>query len=409
MSEIKKIRQLVDLAQLKADATPEGGLPTEIMLMAPGNFRTIKGDFTLGPEQFDEAVANFNRGVARVNGTSGLPINFNHEQSGPAAAWINGLENRGAEGLWGTKIEWSTMGAEQVLGGVYKFFSIEYWFGYYEEPDMAGVYYNNVVEGGAMTNIPLMRGLTPVMADKSTSGLTSGSNNNTIYVELGESPVNLQQLLAKKNEDLTADERKFLADHKSELTDEQQITFGLKADKAAEDKAAADKAAADKLAADKAAELKADADGKVSFSKEEAEQLKADAAAGREARDQLKKTEIQTALAAHVKRGALKPTSVEKWTNTLMSAAPELRATLEEQLNELGDNIIVAKKEIGGDAPGELGTAQDQLHLKVMEKVTASRTAGSPVNYSDAQKEILEANKDLAEQVTKERQTAFSN
>jgi hypothetical protein len=374
---------------IKADA--QGNLPTEIQLLTPGNWKTPwHGDFELTEADIAEFAAHFNAGVARVNKTAPLPINFDHD-SGAAGGWIHGLESRGPEGLWGTGIEWTPIGAQKVKDREYAFFSPEFNTRdlMYEDPEEAGTRIPNVLSAAALTNSPLFKKLKPVMASK---GDKEGDR------------MKLEDVRKKALADLDDAEKKFLAEHKDDLTAEERKGFELQTDaeKTAE-KDAADKAAADKKAADEAAAAekeKTEASAKVTtINASELAKLQADAAAGRAAADELARTKAQSLVKGHVARGAIKSEQEETAVGLLMASSPKQRQELEGFLKGLPDNTLITAGELGngGDA-GE--TEGDEL-----DKLATDYATEHKVSYASAMKVVASQNPELVKAATKNVKT----
>ncbi|MDQ0923330.1 hypothetical protein QF038_001838 [Pseudarthrobacter sp. W1I19] len=365
---------------IKADSS--GNLPTEIQLLTPGNWKTPwHGDFEITQADISQFAANFAAGISRVNKTSPLPINYDHS-SGAAAGWIHGLEDRGADGLWGTGIEWTPSGAQKVRDHEYAFFSPEFNTRdlMYEDPEEAGTRVPNVLSAAALTNSPLFKKLKPVMASE------GGSK--------GEDRMKLEDVRKKALADLDDAEKKFLAEHKDELTVEERKSFDVQtdADKAAEQEAA-DKAAADKEAEEKAAAEKVEASAKtVTINASDLAKLKADAARGVEAAEKLARTEASSFVSEHIARGAIKSGQKDEAVEILLASSPKQRENLEKFLKGLPENKLITAGEMGGGGDGgtDSQTAADEL-----DKLTSDYAAEKKISYAQALQHVASAKPEL--------------
>lgn len=160
-----------------------------------------------------------------------MPIDLEHNSIGGAVGWVEGLEIRpndlGGESLW-AKMSWTPKGSQLIADREYRFFSPEFADEDYQDPE-TGEYMNNVLIGGGLTNRPLFKNLTAIAASdnngNSKKSLTANSQSNTIYLKQGNETMKLEDLLAKAPADLTDEEKAFVVEHKEELTDEQVTTL----------------------------------------------------------------------------------------------------------------------------------------------------------------------------------------
>lgn len=118
-----------------------------------------KLDFRLNVLQ--EYVANFRAGVRGQD----LNIDFGHEEfRDDAAGWVKDVEVRTSEpdpahnGLW-YLVEWTEEGLRQLANKAYRYFSADYnlmW------KDPSGKVHKHVLNGGALTNRPYVKGMKPI-------------------------------------------------------------------------------------------------------------------------------------------------------------------------------------------------------------------------------------------------------
>ena len=158
----------------------------------------------------NDFVKNFKKDLRAHSSTVGLPIDEEHRSSSGAVGWIKKLKNRGSEGLFAI-VEWNTKGQQLIKDAIYRFFSPEFYFTY-EDPESRKTY-NNVLVGGALTNRPYFKSLTPVVL----------SEQNLITNE--EKNMELNELIKKSLADLDNDEKSFITSHFSELSEDDKTKF----------------------------------------------------------------------------------------------------------------------------------------------------------------------------------------
>ncbi|WKK71466.1 phage protease [Rathayibacter oskolensis] len=237
-------------------------------------------------------------------------------------------------------VKWTREGARSLKEEEYAYISPEWnprdfpW----ENPEVEGEFVDNVFTGAALTNIPLFKKLKPVMASRDAGG--SDKHNE------GES-MDLATLRAKKADELSDEEKAFLAEHKTELTDDESTAFGLVEETAEEkeareaaEKADADaEAEADRKAAEDAKGVQASAHG---LTASQIAQLQADAKAGREAQQELLKTRLTASVTAHIERGAIKSDQLDSAVSLLMASSDAQRTALSTFLDALPANKLIA-------------------------------------------------------------------
>lgn len=195
--------------------TASGEAPTEIQVLPTGKWNhPAYGPIVITSEDISEFKANFDKGLRK-----GIPITEGHDNGFgggelPAVGWFTDLIDRGANGLYAV-VEWTKKGKTLLGEKAYKYFSPEF-YSEYEDPETREIH-TNVLVGGALTNKPYFKELEAVvLSEKSISNQFNFNDDNTM---------NLQELLAKKPEDLTPEEAAFVREHKDELTEEQTETF----------------------------------------------------------------------------------------------------------------------------------------------------------------------------------------
>lgn len=193
----------------------EGGasvVPDEIHIVPMGEWdHPMYGPMKIGQKEVAEFKHNFDNNV-RLN----LPITAGHDNgmSGgelPAIGWFKDIMER-ADGLWGV-VEWTEKGMSLLKERAFKYFSPEFYEDY-EDPETQKMF-GHVLVGGALTNKPYFKELTPVVA----------FSEDNIFNQYKNNMLNIEEIVLKKVEDLTDEEKTFLKDNTDKLSDEQKATF----------------------------------------------------------------------------------------------------------------------------------------------------------------------------------------
>lgn len=385
-------------------ASEDGSLPTKIEVLQAGTWDTpYHGIFEIHVSDLEEMVANFNAGVAMAGGSIasggvGLPIDFGHESGEEAAGWIKDLMIEGLS-LY-AKVEWTAAGTEALTGGNYKCFSPEFYpksRGGWPDPERYDVYIPNVLVGGGLTNIPLFKGLKPVMA----STESGQDKRNVIYISASEGVKHmptLQEVLDKDPSTLTDADKTFLTENKASLTDEQKIKFGFEvtAPAATEVPEVAPVAPVAEEPTNEGNEPVAtpiDQDAlAIAASVKSGEMVVIKASALQELQDTAKDYRLEKArqdVMAHAQRGAIAMDQVDKWAKAIIASADN-RALLEALPSNAAVSATQGSTTKAADAEG----AVDKLHKLALEAVKAS--AGK-VQYADAIVKVRKENADLAQ------------
>lgn len=419
-----------DDKQLDADIK----IPDVIHLIPIGQWEhDAYGPILITNSDIREFAQNFNAGVRK-----GVFITAGHEgfTELPAMGWITAVEIRDT-GLWGV-VDWNEAGKACLKDKAFKFFSPEYYRDY-EDPQTHQMY-RNVLTGGALTKSPYFKELEAVVtfSEKTLIKKFNENNNN----------MNLQELVGKKIEDLTAEEITFIKENAEQLTEDQKTALTSVLDAPAEtaeektareekEKADADKATADAKAledANIAAGLNADGTAKttdtggdagagagegtgegeidkgvekvegsdkVTMSSVKFAEMKKQIEDNKVAMAEIAKAKLDTTVKALVfstenKSGKFLPKSeptlrafMEKLSDTQRLAFAELVKSLPEGQ---------AFKEIGSGVGALDGTAQAEVQSLVKAKMSEK----SDLTYADALKQVFIENKGLAEKYNAE-------
>ena len=389
------------------EETGESGvaeIPDTIHLIPIGSWQhDAYGPITITASDIREFVQNFNAGIRK-----GVPITAGHEgmMELPAVGWIQKVEARD-DGLWGT-VAWTELGEEALEDRQFKFFSPEFYRDY-EDPQDHQIY-RNVITGGALTKAPYFKELEAVVFSE-----------KILKNKFNEKTMTIAELLAKKMEELSDEEKAFIKEHASELTEEQKTAYTSiieepKAETeeektAREAKEKADKEAADAKAtaeaeekakgdANEAAGLNRDGTTKVSGSEKvqisasELQILRNKADEGQKAFAELQKQKLDAAVTA------LTFSEANKVGKFLPKSKDTLRSFM-ETLNDAQKTSFAAllaelpKTEIFSELGVKSGAVEGTVAAEVEAKVNAKMSENKEMKYSDALKLVMSENKGL--------------
>lgn len=361
---------------LKADSS--GSLPTRIEVLQVGMWDTpYHGMFMIDQEDLNEMKANFDAGVAQAGEGLGVPIDFSHDEGGQAAGWMKGMTVEG-NSLY-ADVEWTEAGKTALLGGNFKCFSPTFYpkcLGGWPDPEDYDTFVPNVITGGALTNIPLFKGLQPIMA--SVEGSTTKDKSNTIFISASAEgkhmSLTLDEVRAKDQATLTEDDKKVIADNKDNLTAEEKVKFGLEEPAKPEiKKEEEEEKVPDLETAQIAASIKSGESVvvKASVFNKLQEDVKS-----------MKRKDIEASVTTHVARGAIKADQIASWSDQI-----EKDAGAKALLESLPGSKLMAN-EIGNDAKTIDATkAVETLHSKVAAAATDEKYKGK--TYSQRRTAIL--------------------
>lgn len=421
-------RKLVPI--LAADKQGNAQLPTEIELLQTGDWNTpYHGHFEITKEDLDEYKAH-----AEDSTRKGLPIDLEHNSIGGAVGWLgeSGFDVReneqGGHSLWGSTT-WTPKGAQLITDREYRFFSPEFADEDYEDPERAGQFMDNVLIGGGLTNRPLFKNLTAVAANdgtkKSVKGLTGNSGQNIIYLSEEHDNMNLQDILAKNTEDLTAEEKAFIVEHKDELTAEQNTSLTeagvLEAenddnqddadnDDSNNDDDNSDDNADDNAddsdnddAADNTPEAKAAREKGVTIKAGELAQLRRDAKAGRQAADTLSRKASEEHVASMLFNertgGKLPVTARDDTVDFYHSLGSQQRQAFDKIIEKMPDLKLFSQFGDGGKS--NIGTAAAEVKEKTEALIGDEKNKG--LTYGGAVRKVLASDSDLKQRYNDER------
>lgn len=392
------------------DATTANGvrIPSTIHVIPVGRWQhPVYGEIVITDSDIREFAMNFNAGIRK-----GVFITAGHEgaQELPAVAWFTQVEAR-ETGLWGS-VDWNDDGKELLSNKAYKFFSPEFYQQY--EDSQTHQQYRNVLTGGALTKEPYFKELTPIVFSEPKINKFNESNT-----------MNLKDLVAKKLEELTAEEKAFIKEHVAELSDAEKTALTSVIDevetaeqkeareaKEKTDKEAADAAAAEKATGDsnEAAGLNRDGTAKVAGSEKvqisasELAILRTAADQGKQAFAQLEKQDLDASIAKVVfsetnKNGKFLPKSLTSVRSFMESLNKAQRVAFSTLLNQIPASQVF--NEIGS---GAAAAATTTAEVEVLVK--AKMDSNKALKYSEALKMVMSENKGLEERYDRDLPTA---
>lgn len=421
-----KFRRLITIKAADDQGNPI--VPDEIELLQTGEWNTpYHGHFVINRTYLEEYATHARDPSIR----RALPVDWEHDTIGGAAAWLgegNGFDyevrdnDQGGQSLWAS-VKWTKKGKQSVEDDEYRYISPEFADHDYEDPENAGRFFDNVLVGAGLTNRPLFKKLTAVAAsDGTTDDLTVNRNNNIIYLSEEHKSMNLAELLAKKTDELTAEEKAFINEHVAELTAEQKTALTEAGVVEAEADADADADADGDQDADADADADSDADadasgdskqakdskrkGTVIMTASEAKTLRENAALGKKAHDELEHRNVVehvNSLLFNEKTGGKLPIAAK---DTAVTFYESLNASQHKQFNDLLEKMPSLKMfgEIGDGGHGiQAGSAIEQVMTKAKALMASDGSKG--LTLASAKDRVLKAseNKDLAQQYNQER------
>jgi phage I-like protein len=395
--------------QLFKEGSAFAEVPDEIHVVPTGKWdHPVYGEMEITSADIAEFVKNFKDKVrldlritaGHDNGMSGGEL--------PAIGWFKELYDRGVNGLYAF-VEWTEEGKKLLQDGAFKYFSPEF-CEEYSDPE-TGERRNHVLMGGALTNMPYFKELDPVVAFSEPGIMNQFSQS-----------MDLKTILAKKAEELSADEKAYLREHKAELDADQQSAFEsvlndapageTDEEKAArEAKEAEEKAAADKAAADAAAEAQRQASEKnkgkvITMSEAEVNALKKAANDGAKAFAEVEKMKLNETVGRMVfsesnKSGRILPKQKDAVAAFMFSLSEKQRDQFTNIVNNLpkADASIFSELGDGGSNATSAEGIAAEVKTAALAEVKASE---GTLSYSDAVLRVFNEKPEL-----KERYEAF--
>jgi hypothetical protein len=405
----------------------EGHVPTKFPLFVTGDWKnSVKGNFKVNLDHLKQMKENFDNGVGfpTEDASTGLAIDFAHNYADEAAGWIKGLElqidpsDDTKATLYANPVEWTETGSQAIQSGKFKCVSPMGSFG--EKNGKLSMWANptnlkekiaNVIEGAGLTNIPFLRGMPPIRADR-TGHLTQDFDNVIYVYDLEQKPkepsMNLDELRVKERDALTVPELDFITEKKTELTKEELTKFKLDAEDEEEEEEEGNDA--DKLSDEEKQTLAAIKDGSKKVVDATTDTVEKDRLNRMESTiDKYRNEDVQRTLDKHVKRGAIKQDQAKLdgfWGKQLLEAANEdEEKTVKDALDALPANEQLANEIGTGEDVNAGSTAREQLDVLARERVDKAAKEGKELLYSDALKQLYREKEDLRNQDRQEQLT----
>lgn len=383
-------KRIAFAVRLFSEDSGSGKLPDEIHVVPTGKWQhPVYEEMEISSADIAEFVRNFKDGVR-----NDLPITAGHDNgmSGgelPAVGWYKDLIDRGVKGLYAV-VEWNPEGERLLRERSYKYFSSEF-YEEYADPEN-GERRKHVLVGGALTNKPYFKELDPVITFSEPGIMNQFSD-----------PMDLKTILAKKAEELSADEKAFVREHKAELDADQQSAFASvledtnpEPEDKPEDKpedAPADKPADEVQASEKNK-------GKViTMSEAEVSALRKAANDGAKAFAEVEKMKLNEAVGRMVfsesnKNGRILPKQKEAVAAFMFSLSEKQRDQFKNIVNNLpkADSSIFSELGDGGAAAASAEGIAEEVKTAALAEVKASE--GS-LSYSDAVLKVFKEKPEL--------------
>jgi phage I-like protein len=371
-TEPRKVSFLIDVSGKDFSET------TEIEVLHSGVWEHPQyGAIRISEQDIDKFIDSFKTGVRKVD----LAVDQEHMPEKGAAGWFKELwkEREYGKAKLKAKVDWTPVGEELISNGIFKYFSPEFDFEY-EDPETQEVY-NNVLIGGALTNRPYFKDLSPVQLSENVYAGFNDSNKKG-----GEERMLTKEELKSKleadsefelSEDASDEERKLFEEVKSELSDggEEQE----EGDEPEEEEEKDEEIKASERFISKAEHAK------------RLNELKSQLGI---VEKKLKFKEVREDVRGYVfsesnPDGVLLPKNEELATNILMSANSKTAKLFKEFLKELP---AVSKKLFEEQGTGE-GEGSDDVQARAMELVEE----GKAKTYSEAVKLLSRKEPELFE------------
>lgn len=379
------IRPMIDVV---AFGEGKEELPTKIKVLPYGKYKMNRyGEVEINKTKADDMVKHFDENVRASSSTAGLPIDIEHGTTSykdAAAGWLKKLFAE-KDGLY-AEVEWTTLGKKLLKERLYKFYSPEFWFDY-QDAENIDIKLNNVMTGGGLVNKPMLKhDLKPLVnseGQNENTPLTENKNTSTIFLELtkteqetsSDKTMTLSEIVKKAKADRTADEAKFLLDHKDELTFAEAKTEGL-----AQEKVETKNENTNQISLSEGQRV---VDGK------QFDALVALAERGASADEKLKKAELKDKIkqATFSETGVKLPTDqLDKWTERLFKMSETDQNEAIEDLKALPEKQIFG--EVGSNAKGSNNAAADDLAKQIQTYMEEHKGVG----YAEAAIAVSSAN-----------------
>lgn len=376
-------------------------VPQQIHVIPKGQWdHPAYGEINIDDAALREFKENYDRGLRRD-----IPITEGHDmmEESPAIGWFDDLEIRN-DGLWAS-INWTERGKTLLAEKAYKYFSPEF-FIEYEDPQTREDH-EHVIVGGALTNRPYFKNLKAVVLSED-------------IIKLSNFTMELDKILKKAPGDLSSEEKDFIRNHESDLSDEDREKFDdILEDDSEEEESEDDQQDADESEEDADAddsdddseedsEEDADADEddgegeeKVEISASEFHALKEKADAGYEANKKLETSEVKSMVDGMTfsesnKEGPFLSKTSEHVKDFMLSLSEKQRKEFTKIVDEIPSADIFSEKGNGHNFDDSQGAYEK------MNKMAEQMADDKEMKFTDALRKVRKENSELAREADKE-------
>ena len=379
------------------------------------------GDFKYTREDLELMANNFNEDIV---GTE-IAVDLNHDREGIALAWIKpktmsvrpSTKLKGEFSLFAKLYKFTPDGEKMVATGAIRYFSVELQFVMKKIVDGVKKTFKNVIRGLALTNRPVIKDMSPTFSENNSHNPLNMDELKKLFSSLtgkdSVSKVEFSEFTKLADDAVEAD-----ADNKEEvdaMKDDLEPKVEEEKEPTEEEKAAAEKADADKKAEEeKAAEEKA-----AEEAKEEPKELaeaKADKMFSVDEVKAILKEPMQKMNEALVElRGSRLSEQVESLMlseDSKVGFKAGAKEGVLEFIKKLSDELAkeylaLHKGIIGAVDLSEIGSPESGAVLTDAQKdlntaAEALMAEDKELTFGNACKQVLAANKELAEAVEKQ-------
>jgi phage I-like protein/cation transport regulator ChaB len=172
-------------------------LPNQIEIMRTGKWKhPVYENLEITGNTIDCIIKNFEDNVRGVDISFDLEHGETNHKS-EAVCWVKKLIKKGSSLL--AEIDWTDFGKEKVKSKSFRYFSPEFKFTYTDAE--TGKTYNNVLFGGALTNRPFIKHMSPIMLSEEINSIDLNSDLYSPCIkdnEKGDNGMNKKLLEALK-------------------------------------------------------------------------------------------------------------------------------------------------------------------------------------------------------------------
>ncbi|MEQ1675073.1 MAG: phage protease [Chitinophagaceae bacterium] len=342
---------------------------------------------SMGKMVFDElTLSEFERNWRNNSRGQDLDIDLEHKQfSSEAAGWVSDLRidldnpDTKKRGLW-YKIDWTPLGAKKLSDRVYRYFSTDY-FTKWVNP--SGDEFSNILNGGALTNRPILKGMQPIVLSEDNERLIMNrealeklarSHGISVTAEMSDAELQTQieaAVIAQSDPDPSDDDNDKDTDGDDDGDQEPEIVGATQLSETDLKNPIVRALLSERKATD--------------------ERL-----AKIEAAYKLSETNRQLSNIGG-KDYVLTPKVIDKLRPVMLSASQESGTAILEVVKEIAAGGIKQLGELGSTRQGDRGERNNATVLSEFEQIARKLSEGSEgkINYADAMEQIATEQPDL--------------